>query len=193
MSQQKQAPLQTHADSKDSSHVQSHENSTDTGSNHEHAPDHEHESECGHDHSHDAGIHGHHHITVDNETSGGRLLATLVLNLIIPVAQVIGGIMANSMALVSDAIHNFSDFTAVLISYIAFRIGKKRATLGNTFGYRRAEVMAALINVGILFGASLVIVYEAIKRFSHPEVKAVHYLHAWNGNANHTPKSDAAS
>lgn len=123
---------------------------------------------CGHDHSHGGG-HGHHHITVDDETSGSRLLLTLVLNLIIPIAQVIGGIMANSMALVSDAIHNFSDFTAVLISYIAYRIGKKGANLGNTFGYRRAEVLAALINVGILFGASLVIVYEAVIRFAHPE------------------------
>jgi Co/Zn/Cd efflux system component len=69
-----------------------------------------------HDHIHDTNGHGHHHMAIDEETSGGRLLVTLVLNLIIPVAQVIGGIMANSMALVSDAVHNFSDFTAILIS-----------------------------------------------------------------------------
>lgn len=131
---------------------------------------HEHDEKgSSYDHIHDTDGHGHHHMAIDEETSGGRLLATLVLNLIIPVAQVIGGIMANSMALVSDAVHNFSDFTAILISYIAFRIGKKGANLSNTFGYRRAEVMAALINVGILFGASLVIIYEAAKRFSHPE------------------------
>jgi cation diffusion facilitator family transporter len=104
------------------------------------------------------------------DTSGLRLLATLALNLIIPVAQVIGGILANSVALISDAVHNFSDFTAVLISYIAFRIGKRGATVFNTFGYRRAEIMAAMINVFLLTGASGFILYHALNRFleQHP-------------------------
>ena len=115
-----------------------------------------------------AGSHHHDHVDV-TETSGKRLLLTLALNFIIPVAQVVGGIISNSMALISDAIHNFSDFTAVLISYVAFRIGRKGAAPENTFGYRRAEVMAALINSAILVGASIFIVYEAVIRFLHPE------------------------
>jgi Co/Zn/Cd efflux system component len=94
----------------------------------------------------------HHHVNVE-ETSGTRLLITLVLNLIIPVIQVIAGIFAHSMALISDATHNFSDFMAILISYIAYRIGRKGATAENTFGYRRAEIMAALLNVTLLTGA----------------------------------------
>ncbi|PIP36977.1 MAG: hypothetical protein COX20_02910 [Desulfobacterales bacterium CG23_combo_of_CG06-09_8_20_14_all_52_9] len=112
---------------------------------------------------------GHLHGSVPEDSEGKRLLATLVLNFFIPVAQVIGGMLANSMALISDAVHNFSDFTAVLISYIAFRIGRKGATISNTFGYRRAEILAALINVFLLTGASGIILYHAFHRFLNPQ------------------------
>ncbi|MBN1545549.1 MAG: cation transporter [Syntrophaceae bacterium] len=113
---------------------------------------------------------GHHHHPIDiKDTSGSRLLMTLALNFIIPVAQVVGGIIANSVALISDAMHNFSDFTAVLISYVAYRIGQKGVSPKNTFGYQRAEVLAALINGAILVGASIFIVYEAVIRFQHPQ------------------------
>ncbi|MFO7716165.1 cation diffusion facilitator family transporter [Desulfosarcina sp.] len=112
---------------------------------------------------------GHHHGAALEDTSGPRLLAALALNLLIPVAQIIGGLLANSVALISDAMHNFSDFTAILISYAAFRIGRRGATTSNTFGYRRAEIMAALINVVLLAGASGVILYHAIERFRHPQ------------------------
>ncbi len=121
------------------------------------------------DHGHDHGHAGHHHVEV-GENGGGRLLFTLALNFIIPTAQVIGGIHAHSMALISDAVHNFSDFVALLIAYFAYLIGKKSATPANTFGYKRAEVMAALINVGILLGASGFILYEAFDRLMHPEM-----------------------
>jgi cobalt-zinc-cadmium efflux system protein len=103
------------------------------------------------------------------DTSGSRLLMTLGLNLLIPIAQVIGGIHANSMALISDAAHNFSDFTAVFIAYVANRIGRKGATTSNTFGYRRAEILAAVLNVALLLGAAAFIVYMAIHRLHHPE------------------------
>lgn len=111
-----------------------------------------------------------HHDRVDvTKNSGSRLLLTLALNFIIPVVQVVGGIISNSVALISDAMHNFSDFTALLISYVAFRIGQEGVSAKNTFGYQRAEVMAALINGAILVGASIFIVYEAVVRFRHPE------------------------
>lgn len=103
------------------------------------------------------------------DTSGSRLLLTLVLNLMIPVAQVIGGVYAHSMALISDATHNFSDFVAVLIAYIAHRIGRRGASFQNTFGYKRAEILAAATNVAILIGASAFIVYGAVDRFYHPQ------------------------
>jgi len=100
---------------------------------------------------------------------GSRLLFTLILNLVLPVAQLVGGIYAHSMALVSDATHNFSDFAAILIAYVAYRIGKKGASLQNTFGYKRAEIIAAVVNVVILMVASAFIVYEAVERLQHPE------------------------
>lgn len=110
----------------------------------------------------------HHHVEVE-DTSGSRLLFTMLLNLLIPTVQVIGGLYAHSVALISDATHNFSDFSAIVIAYIAYRIGRKGASVRNTFGYRRAEVMAALINVFLLVGAVIFIVYNAVHRFHHPE------------------------
>lgn len=112
---------------------------------------------------------GHSEGPAPEDTSGSRLLFTLALNLIIPVAQIIGGLLANSVALVSDAVHNFSDFTALLISYIAYRIGRRGASISNTFGYRRAEIMAALINALLLVGASGLILYHAVHRFFNPQ------------------------
>jgi len=128
-------------------------------------PIHPHNEEAIDNHTHS---HSHHHVDMQ-DTSGSRLLMTLGLNLIIPIAQIIGGVLANSVALISDAIHNFSDSGAILISYIAFRIGRKGATVQNTFGYRRAEILAAQINVVILVGAAAFIVFEAIQRFQNPQ------------------------
>jgi cobalt-zinc-cadmium efflux system protein len=123
----------------------------------------------GHDHGHGHsghGIHGHHH---HGDTSGRNLLITLVLNLFIPIVQVIGGVVSGSVALISDAMHNFSDFTALFIAYFAHRLGRRSPSLKFTFGYRRAEVLSALINVAVLVGASGYILTEAIARLRNPE------------------------
>jgi len=122
---------------------------------------------CGQNDNHKTA--GHFEGPAPEDTSGSRLLVTLALNLIIPVAQIIGGLLANSVALVSDAVHNFSDFTALVISYIAYRIGRRGASISNTFGYRRAEIMAALINALLLVGASGLILYHAVQRFFNPQ------------------------
>lgn len=111
----------------------------------------------------------HLHLSPPVDTSGFRLLVTLAINFIIPVVQIIGGVMANSIALISDAVHNFSDFIAILISYIALRIGKKGASTRHTFGFQRAEILGALLNVAILFCAVIFIVYEAFGRLRQPE------------------------
>jgi cation diffusion facilitator family transporter len=134
---------------------------------HEINPGHESREAVEHVHG-STGTCSHQHVNV-KDTSGSRLLMTLALNLIIPIAQVVGGVYAHSMALISDATHNFSDFVAILIAYFAYLIGRKGASVRNTFGYRRVEVMAAVINVGILIGASCFIVYEAVERFQHPQ------------------------
>lgn len=115
------------------------------------------------------GAHGHDHGLPGLETTGGRLLLTLVINLVIPVAQVAGGLLANSMALISDALHNFSDFLALLIAYVADSIGKRPPSAKNTFGYQRAEILSAALNVLTLAVAAGVIVYGAVDRLLHPQ------------------------
>jgi cobalt-zinc-cadmium efflux system protein len=109
--------------------------------------------------------HSHHH----ENTWGNRLIITMIMNLIIPIVQIIGGIFAGSMALISDAVHNLSDFTSALISYIALRIGQRPPTPDQTFGYRRIEVLAAVLNVAILYGAAFFIAFEGWQRFTAPQ------------------------
>ena len=109
-------------------------------------------------------VHAHYH----SNTWGKRLIITMVMNLIIPIVQIIGGFLTGSMALISDALHNLGDFTATLISYIALRIGEKPATPRLTFGYKRIEVFAAVVNVALLTAACFYIAYEGWKRFTNP-------------------------
>jgi cobalt-zinc-cadmium efflux system protein len=110
----------------------------------------------------------HHH---DKRADGGgrRLLLVTVLNILITVAEIIGGIMANSLALLSDAIHNFSDTIAILLAYIARRVSGRASNERKTFGYKRIEILAAFFNALVLIGISAFLVLEAIKRFQDPE------------------------
>ena len=96
-------------------------------------------------------------------------MATMILNLIIPAVQIYGGILSGSMALISDALHNLSDFTSALISYAALRLGGRGPTLKQTFGFRRVEVFATVLNVALLYGVGFYIAIESWKRFHHPE------------------------
>lgn len=93
----------------------------------------------------------------------------MAMNLVIPVIQIYGGIVSGSMALISDAVHNLSDFTAVLISYIALKVGGKSPDIKQTFGYRRLEVFAAVFNVALLLGAGFYIAVESWGRFQNPQ------------------------
>jgi cobalt-zinc-cadmium efflux system protein len=110
----------------------------------------------------------HHHNHSPETSLGTRLFITMVMNLIIPVVQILAGIMAGSMALISDALHNLSDFVSLLISYAAFKVGGRGPSLSQTFGYRRVEVMAAVFNVALLFGAGLYIAIEGWVRLKNP-------------------------
>ncbi len=114
-------------------------------------------------HSHSHG-HGHSH----GELTGNRLLLTIFLNLIITVSQVIGGLVSGSLALLSDAVHNFSDVVALVVAYVANRLAQKKATSARTFGYKRAENLAALFNSAVLMGIGIMLIFEAIDRFLHP-------------------------
>jgi cobalt-zinc-cadmium efflux system protein len=109
--------------------------------------------------------HGHHH-----HHSHNRLGLTFLLNIIITVAQVIGGIISGSLALISDAIHNLSDGIAVLLAYIADRLAHREKTAKHSFGYKRAEILAAFINALVLIAISFYLMIEAVKRFANPQV-----------------------
>ena len=113
---------------------------------------------------------GHNHIHIHkHEIKGKNLLLSIVLNIVITVAQVIGGILSGSLALISDALHNFSDVLSLIISYIANKLSKKKASLNQTFGYKRAELIAAFVNAITLIVVALFLVYEASHRFLNPE------------------------
>lgn len=113
-----------------------------------------------HSHSHD---HGHHH----TENKKALLLAFLLIASFMLV-EVAGGIMTNSLALLSDAGHMLSDAAALGLSYFAIRLGEKKATPGKTYGYKRFEIIAAALNGLTLVAISIYIFVEAFQRFRNP-------------------------
>ncbi len=117
---------------------------------------------------HDHG-HGHHHHHVDPEAGDRRVAMAVGVNLLLTVVQVIGGLMAGSLALIADALHNFSDAVSLIIAFGARRIARRPADKAMTFGYGRAEVVAALINYTTLVVIGLYLVYEAVMRLMAPE------------------------
>ena len=113
----------------------------------------------------------HQHSSHDNTEAswGKRLVVSMVMNLIIPIVQIYGGIIAGSMALISDALHNLSDFISLVINYAALIIGKRGPTVKHTFGFKRVEIFATLISVALLYGAGFYIAVEAWHRFQEPQ------------------------
>jgi cobalt-zinc-cadmium efflux system protein len=97
-----------------------------------------------------------------------RLIISAGLNLATTLAQIIGGIISGSLSLISDALHNLSDTVALVISLFAVRLAKRKNTEAQTFGYKRAEILAALFNACVLVVVSVFLFKEAIVRFSHP-------------------------
>lgn len=109
-----------------------------------------------------------HNRSHNNEQSKSNLLITMLLNFLITVAEIIGGILSGSLSLISDALHNFSDGVSIIITYTAIRISKKPRTLKYTFGLKRAEILAAIINSSTLIIISFYLIKEAIERFYNP-------------------------
>ncbi|WP_339889615.1 cation diffusion facilitator family transporter [uncultured Flavobacterium sp.] len=109
----------------------------------------------------------HNHIH-KHQVQGKNLLYSILLNVVITVAQVIGGIISGSLALLSDALHNFSDVISLVISYVAHKLSRRKASYEQTFGLKRAELIAAFVNALSLIVVAIYLVYEAISRFFHP-------------------------
>ncbi len=113
-----------------------------------------------------SGHHHHHH--VDPDAGDARVFWAVVVNLGLTVAQIIGGILSGSLALIADAIHNLSDALTLIIAFFARKVSRRPADATMTFGYGRAEVVAALINYTTLVIIGLYLIYEAVFRFFEP-------------------------
>jgi cobalt-zinc-cadmium efflux system protein len=128
------------------------------------ARDHAHHNHShGHDHSHDHAGHSH---APDN--FGWAFAIGATLNTAFVIAELIFGYAANSLALISDAIHNLSDVVALLLAWAAAWLAQKQPTMRHTYGYRRASILAALFNAGLLLVAVGGIVVEAVDRLYSP-------------------------
>lgn len=114
-----------------------------------------------HSHTHS---HNHSHVHTNNK----KILAiSFIIIGLFMVIEIVGGFIANSLALLSDGLHMFSDTVSLGVALVAFIYAEKNATSSKTFGYKRFEVLAALFNGVTLFVISIVIIVEAIKRFLH--------------------------
>jgi cobalt-zinc-cadmium efflux system protein len=111
--------------------------------------------------------------------TGGRLALVIALNVIITVAEVIGGILSGSLSLISDALHNFSDGIAIVLAWIAIRLNARARSDRYTFGLKRAEVLAATINAGTLVAISIYLFVEAWQRFQTPNRSAAGSWFRW--------------
>jgi len=124
----------------------------------------------GHDHGHSHGHGHHHHHHIDpSSMSERRLIWAVIANVGLTFVQVIGGIVSGSLSLIADALHNFSDAASLVIALVAVRIGRRPADQIKTFGYKRAETIAALINLTTLILLGLYLIIEAVQRFYAPE------------------------
>lgn len=119
---------------------------------------HEHTDRNGHDHGH-----GHSH-SANKKT----LTISLVIITAYMIIEVIGGLITNSLALLADAGHMFSDAISLFIALMAFKFSSRVADYGKTYGYKRFEILAAVINGATLILISAYIIYEAMERFQNP-------------------------
>ncbi len=108
----------------------------------------------------------HHHSPA---TTSKNLIWSITINIIIVVVEVVFGIIARSMALISEALHNFTDIGSMVLSLWGEKLVKKPRTENKTYGYKRAEVIIAFINGGVLLGISGWILIESVIRIFHPQ------------------------
>jgi cobalt-zinc-cadmium efflux system protein len=118
-----------------------------------------------HSHPHKHSHSKHHHPNL----KGRNLFISILLNILITISQVIGGLISGSLSLLSDALHNFSDVLSLIVSYIATILSKKEASPKKTFGYKRAEIIAAFVNSSTLIVIAVILIKEAVERFMNPQ------------------------
>lgn len=129
--------------------------------------DHETKNEMRTHHGHGHHTHDHHHHA--HHVRGRKLLWVTLLNFSITIVQIIGGVLSNSLSLISDAIHNLGDSSAIFIAFLAGKHAEKQPDERKTFGYKRIEILAALFNAVVLIAICIYLVFEAYQRFMTPE------------------------
>lgn len=152
-----------------SEHAPAHDHGHDHG--HEHH-DHDHGHGDGHDHQsrgHRGHGHGHHHGHSHGSTNERRLTLALGLIAVFMVVEVVGGIIAHSLALIADAGHMLTDSASLVLALFALRVGRRPADARFSYGRQRYEVLAAFVNGLVLLALSAWIVWEAALRLLHPE------------------------
>lgn len=112
--------------------------------------------------------HDHGHAHIDPESGDKRVAVAIWANGILTVAQIVGGILSGSLALIADAIHNFSDMASLVIAFGARKIARRPADAKMTFGYGRVEIVAALINYTSLILIGIYLIYEGVMRWIDP-------------------------
>lgn len=110
--------------------------------------------------------HNHRHNYSDNIGNAFRI--GIALNIIFIALEILYGFLSNSMALISDAGHNFSDVLALVFSWIAIRLSRRKPTLKFTYGFRRATILTAILNTLLLLAATGIIFYHTIQRIREP-------------------------
>lgn len=115
---------------------------------------------------------GHTHDT--SQLGDGRLVWAIVLNLLLSVVEVVVGVISGSLSLIADAAHNFNDCMSLVVTLVARKISRKEADEHRTFGYRRAEVIGAFLNLILLAIIGLYLIYEAVHRYFNPQE-----VHGW--------------
>lgn len=110
---------------------------------------------------------GHDHGSADISTA--RLLGAMALNFVITAAEVVGGLLSGSLSLLSDALHNLSDGISLIVSYAALKLARRDKSLRFTFGLKRAQILAAVLNASVLIAICLYLFKEAYLRFRAPE------------------------
>ena len=122
-----------------------------------------------HEHGHDHGAgHTHSHAPDVNRSNQRRVLAAMCLTAGFMVAEVTGGILSGSLALIADAGHMATDAAALFLAYIAFRLSNRPADTNRSYGYHRAETLAAFVNALTMIALVAWILFEAVQRFFDP-------------------------
>ena len=110
----------------------------------------------------------HDHVNISDESNDKRVAVAIWANGILTLVQIAGGIFSGSLALIADALHNFSDMASLVIAFAARKVARRPADARMTFGYGRIEIVAALINYTTLILVGVYLIYEGVMRMFDP-------------------------